>query len=132
VTNIATNALAAGDSFRLFQAATYAGAFTNLTLPNLGGGLVWNTNSLGVNGTISVNLTPPLISNLSMAADRSSFTLSGQGAANQGYVLLTASNLPPVAWLPVLTNLSDTNGVFSFTDVQTTNYAQRFYRITAP
>jgi len=32
----------------------------------------------------------------------------------------------------VLTNIADANGLFSFTDPQTTNYAQRFYRITVP
>ena len=60
----------------------------------------------------------PEITNLNMSGDRSSFTLTGTGAANQVYVLLTASNLPPLAWLPVLTNTADNNGAFSFTDLQ--------------
>ncbi len=56
-TLIATNvgsALQAGDTFTLFQAATYAGSFTTVVLPALGSGLVWDTSQLGVNGSVSV------------------------------------------------------------------------------
>ena len=58
VTNIGTNALTAGDSFDLFNAGTFSGGFTSVSLPALGGGLVWNTNSLAVNGIISVAVNP--------------------------------------------------------------------------
>jgi autotransporter-associated beta strand protein len=55
VTNISTNALAAGDTFTLFNAPSYAGAFTSFSsLPALPPGLLWNTNNLSVNGTISI------------------------------------------------------------------------------
>ena len=54
VNNVGTNALALGDSFHLFNAGTYSGNFTSLNLPSLGGGLAWDTNSLTVNGIISV------------------------------------------------------------------------------
>ena len=47
-------ALAAGDSFRLFSAASYAGAFTSLVLPALSGGLNWDTTNLNVNGSVTV------------------------------------------------------------------------------
>ena len=58
VANSGTNALAAGDSCRLFKAGSYAGGFTNVTLPALATGLTWYTNNLPVNGTIAVsNLT---------------------------------------------------------------------------
>jgi len=48
------DALAAGDTFTLFSATSYAGSFTTLNLPTLGAGLAWNTSQLGVNGTVSV------------------------------------------------------------------------------
>ncbi len=130
VTNIGTNALAAGDSFTLFKAGGYTGAFMNLTLPALTNGLVWNTGSLATNGTISIQVLP-VITNLSMAANRSSFTLAGTGSANQTYVLLAATNLPSPTWTPVQTNQADTTGAVGFTDLRTTNYARRFYRIQA-
>jgi fibronectin-binding autotransporter adhesin len=54
VTNLGTNALAANDSFKLFNAASYGGAFANVTLPPLAAGLNWNTNALNTNGTLAV------------------------------------------------------------------------------
>ena len=58
VTNIGTNTLALGDSFDLFNAGTFSGGFSSVSLPALGGGLMWNTNSLAVNGIISVAVNP--------------------------------------------------------------------------
>ena len=54
VSNIGTSSLAGGDTFQLFNAAAHSGGFTNVTLPALATGLVWNTNSLISAGTISV------------------------------------------------------------------------------
>lgn len=52
VGNIGGN-FAAGQSFTLFSAGSYAGSFSSITLPTLNAGLAWNTNSL-VNGILSV------------------------------------------------------------------------------
>ena len=88
------------------------------------------TNNLSVTANfVLVNLAPPAITNLSMAAGQTAFTLTGTGTAGQVYVLLSATNLPPVIWTPVATNTADANGVFQFTDLETTNYIQRFYRV---
>ncbi len=54
VTTAGANTLAAGQSFQLFSAGGYAGGFSSVTLPTLATWLVWNTNNLYVNGTISV------------------------------------------------------------------------------
>jgi hypothetical protein len=55
--------LAAGDSFPLFSAISYTGAFTNLVLPTLPGGLSWDTTNLIVNGSITAvaNGAAPLV-----------------------------------------------------------------------
>jgi autotransporter-associated beta strand protein len=55
VTNLGANALAAGDTLKLFVAGTFSGGFTTLTLPNLSAGLLWYTNTLSANGTLSVS-----------------------------------------------------------------------------
>ena len=47
-------ALADGDRFVLFSAATYSGGFATLNLPALDPGLVWNTSGLPVDGSILV------------------------------------------------------------------------------
>ncbi|MEI7728694.1 MAG: Ig-like domain-containing protein [Verrucomicrobiota bacterium] len=67
---LATNseALQAGDTFQLFQASTFSGAFVNVNLPILGSGTGWNTNSLAANGTLSVVAVvvnhPPVATNV--------------------------------------------------------------------
>ena len=46
--------LAAGSSFKLFEAATYTGAFTSTSLPPLTPGLIWYLSDLNTCGTIRV------------------------------------------------------------------------------
>ena len=67
--------------------------------------------SLGAGPNLSINLT---------------------GLPGRSYALQTATNLlPPIQWLPVLTNAADTNGVWQFMDTNL-NSAQKFYRVTTP
>jgi hypothetical protein len=59
-------------------------------------------------------------------------TLQMQGTPGFGYILQAATNLmPPVNWQNVLTNVADSNGIWSFieTDVSCPN---RFFRVAAP
>jgi autotransporter-associated beta strand protein len=60
VTNVGP-ALQAGDTFTLFGATNYSGAFTTLNLPALDPCLAW-TNRLAVNGSIAVVANPPTAS----------------------------------------------------------------------
>jgi autotransporter-associated beta strand protein len=60
ISNIGSGSLAAGDTFMLFTAGSYNGAFSNISLPSLTGNLVWNTSNLPVNGSISVTVSPVL------------------------------------------------------------------------
>lgn len=53
VTNL-SGALVLNDSFKIFDATTYAGAFSSFILPTLNSGLAWSTASLVTNGTITV------------------------------------------------------------------------------
>ena len=61
VSNLA-GTLVSGDSFKIFNAPVYAGAFAAFNLPGLNGGLAWDTSALLTTGTISVvpdNVTNP-------------------------------------------------------------------------
>jgi hypothetical protein len=74
----------------------------------------------------------PTISIIGVQSD-GSFSLSGTGTAGQPCVLLVATNLtPPIVWTPIATNTVETNGAFSFSDTQATNYQQQFYRVRTP
>jgi hypothetical protein len=70
----------------------------------------------------------PLITSVVPAGNRD-LTLNLGGAPGFTYILETTTNLLPAVWLPVETNTLGTNGVWQFTDTQTTNFTQRFYRL---
>jgi hypothetical protein len=56
VTNAGDAPFQAGDTFQLFRAVygIYNGSFAGITLPPLAPGLAWTTNTLAVNGSITV------------------------------------------------------------------------------
>jgi len=92
VTNIGdirTGALSAGDTFRLFAAASYAGGFTNLTLPPLSAGLTWDPSNLLANGSLTVVAVdaPPLIT-----TQPQNLTVSAGSSAS--FVALAAGSRP--------------------------------------
>src|SRR5581483_11387266 len=53
VSNISATPLAAGDSFRLFNAPSYSGSFSAINPPMPGSGLAWDSSGL-TNGTLRV------------------------------------------------------------------------------
>jgi hypothetical protein len=137
VTNIGTNALVLGDSFKLFNAGTFTGGFAALSLPALAAGLAWDTSQLTNNGTLTIfaTLPPPITPFITHAGllSNGSFTLVATGSLGQTCILLSASDLaPPVVWVPLATNVADTNGMLSFTDSQAASFPQRFYRLHTP
>jgi hypothetical protein len=74
---------------------------------------------------------PPIFTAISPAAN-GRFNLSGAGVPGHVYYLHAATNLSsPVFWTLIGTNTADTNGAFSFSDLQATNYRLRFYRLEA-
>lgn len=136
ITNSGANALAAGDTFKLFAAASYSGTFSNIILPSLNAGLAWNTNALNTAGMISVVstalVTPPDFGNLSISG--SSLIFSGSnGMPSANFYLLTTTNLatPLTNWTRLLTNQFDGNGNFNFTNPAGTNPGS-FYRLQLP
>ena len=77
VTRLGGASPAGGNSFKLFDAASYAGAFTSMSLPTLNAGLMW-TNRLLLDGSIAViPLTPPVISGVTQAGTNLVFDVTG-------------------------------------------------------
>jgi autotransporter-associated beta strand protein len=124
--------LGAGNSFKLFSAASYSGGFTTFNLPPLGTGLGWITTNLILNGTLSVIATAsPRFSSVTQRSD-GNFQFSGTGAAGVTYDLEATTNLaPPIVWQFAANTVADQSGLFQFVDLQATNFSQRFYCILA-
>ena len=136
VTNSGAEALQAGDSFKLFSAATWSGAFTNLTLPELALGLTWKTSTLATNGTLSVlsntvvvAAQPVILPGLLVSGD--SFNFQFTGTVGQRYrVDYKPSLTAPGSW-QVLTDIVSLS--FSpFLLSEAAIHTQRFFRVVAP
>ncbi len=134
ITNLGTDALAPGDSFKLFTATNYAGSFANFSLPPLATNLFWNTSQVALNGSLTVlAVVPPTLSGR-MVPDGSGFQLSCSGPSGQTYTVLTSTNLilPLTNWLVL------TNGVFNSgpaiinVNLSTATNQTGFYRILSP
>lgn len=90
--------LQAGDTFTLFSSLAYAGTFSAFTLPALDPGLVWNTNNLTIDGSISVQSTTTTTvassSNPGGFQDSISFTANVTPAAATGSVVFFIGTTP--------------------------------------
>lgn len=134
LTNLA-GTLTTSDSFQLFSAANYQGAFSSISPATPGPGLAWNTNSLAVNGTLGI-MTAPVTASLSIT----SFTLSGNtltitatnGTANGQFVLLSSTNvsLPLNQWTPLLTNTFNGGGGLTLTTNISTLTSQEYFLLS--
>jgi hypothetical protein len=134
VTNISGPAPVAGDSFKLFTAGSYGGAFDRVQLPPLSVGLAWNTSALNTNGTVSVMVTPhPVVGSAKIF--NSGLVFNGNsGVGYASYYLLGSTNLatPVSNWMRLLTNQFDATGNFSFTNPINPSWPQTYYRMQIP
>jgi hypothetical protein len=132
LTNISGSPLAAGNSFQLFSASSYHGAFSSISPATPGPGLVWNTNNLAVNGTVSVVALK--ITSIAVSGTTLSITATN-GPVNSSYVLLESTNLllPLAQWTPALTNTFNSGGGLNLsTNIINRNNAQEFYILQVP
>jgi hypothetical protein len=126
--NASGTAWAAGNSFKVFNAAVYKGAFSGVTPATPGAGLSWNTNQLG-SGVISVSgSSSAIISSTSLSGTNLVFSGSG-GTANAPYYVLSTTNLVKGPWITNTTGNFLSNGNFSVTNPILPGLPQRFYLI---
>ena len=134
ITNAGATPLKGGDTFALFSATHYSGAFASVVLPSLHPALAWNTNLLNTAGTVSVVITTqPLLKPLTVSSHGLIFAGSG-GVASAKYYLVGSSNIatPLSNWVPVLTNFFDAGGNFDFTNLPNPGQTQQFYMLELP
>jgi autotransporter-associated beta strand protein len=108
---------AGGESFKLFDAASYQGTFQSYDLPPLAPGLFWDTTSLAIDGTLRVVKPNPSFASLTLVDG--GLILSGSGGQpGAEFVLRSSTNaaLPLNLWPIVSTNLFDLSGAFNLTN----------------
>jgi autotransporter-associated beta strand protein len=120
--------------FKLFDAQSYGGAFDGFDLPDISP-LSWDTSQLPVNGTLRAvggESVTPTITSVSVG-DLGSISLAGTGTIVAPYGILASTNvaLPLSEWVNIGGG-TFSNGLFLYTDLQATNYPQRYYRVVAP
>jgi len=128
--NISGAPLAAGDSFQIFNATSYAGSFANLTPASPGVGLAWNTTQLNIGKLSVVAASQPVISSVIVSGGNLIFS-GTNGVGNGNYVVLTSTNVtaPLTGWTALATNIFDANGGFHATNTISPGNPQQFYRI---
>jgi autotransporter-associated beta strand protein len=142
VSNSASSPLVGGETYKLFNAASYSGVFSAIIPATPGAGMTWNTSNLAVNGTISVAGTgggsPTTNANILKV------TLSGTNLLVHGtnnnvpntsfhFVVLTSTNLTNAlsTWTPVYTNTFNANGTFDYTNPIVPGTRQQFIDVKA-
>ena len=106
---IPSGTLVAGDSYQLFNAQSYAGSFSVTNLPTLTAGLTW-TNTLGIDGTLSVvsiwaTISSMAITNVSLSGTNLVFGGTNQGAGTYYVLASTNLTLPVTNWTAIATNV---------------------------
>jgi fibronectin-binding autotransporter adhesin len=134
LTNLA-GTLTGGDSFKLFDAASYTGTFGSIVPATPGSGMTWDTSELATSGRLKVagNTTPPEIGSIAISAGN--VVIGGTGGAPGGtYFVLTSTNiaLPVSSWSRLETNVFGAGGTFSYTNALDRQTPQRFYILQLP
>jgi hypothetical protein len=123
------------NSFKLFYATNYSGSFASVTPATPGPGLVWVTNNLPVNGTLSIALgtVHPQIGPVSLSNGNLVFSGSG-GAAGYGYTVVSSTNVaaPLASWMVAGTGTCDNSGNFIYTNVIAPGAGQLFLGVHIP
>jgi len=131
LTNISAVSLSAGDSFRLFSAASFTGSFKALAPAIPGINLGWNTNTLASDGTVRVVSAPtaqPRISDFEFSG--ANLILSGtNGVPGWTFYVLASTNLalPIASWPSIATNQFDDSGAFSITNAADLSLSCQFF-----
>ena len=130
VNKLGPTPLVNGDSFKLFNASSYAGVFNPLALPILPAGLMW-TNRLLVNGTIAVvPQTVPKITTVTRSDTNLIMNVTG-GPPGFEATLHTATNvaLPIASWQDIGVYHFDWFGNLTLTKGINFGEPQRYFRI---
>jgi hypothetical protein len=105
---------------------------TNVSTNNAGDYALVVANAYGTITSSVATLTVILPATIAGIAPNSDGSMKLQFGGSPGvtYVLESTTNLVSLdLWLPVATNMFDLTGLWQFTDPQTTNFLQKYYRL---
>lgn len=125
--------LAPGETFRLFQAASYQEAFATITAPPLPASQGWDFSLLPVDGSIMVTgLAIPEFTQFA-ALGGGEFQLTFTGTVGRPCRILASEDpgLPVADWT-VLFQGPLPRSPFTFTDAEAPHHPRRFYLVTQP
>lgn len=125
---------ASGNSFKLFKASSYSGAFVTIVPATPGPGLAWDTSALKTSGTLNVvSSALPKFGGIKVSGGNVIISGSNGVPFNTYYVLTSTNVAAPVAtWTPIATNTFNSDGSFSFTNSPTSSITRRFYLLELP
>jgi len=123
-------------------AATNVAILTNAIVNSLSPGTLYHfravaTNSAGTtNGSdltfTTVAIPPPLLNNLAVTNGQFRFAFTNTAGQTFTVIAATTAMLPVTNWTLLGPATESPPGQFQFTDPQTTNYLERFYRVRWP
>jgi hypothetical protein len=133
VSDLGPDPLDLGDTFPLFSASGFSGAFSAITLPPLAAGLGWS-NQLLLNGSVTVvNQSDPTISGLARNGTNLVLKVTG-GSPGGTWTLLTSMDvtLPLASWTIVAPGVFDWMGEVTLTNGIDLSDPQRYLRLRIP
>lgn len=123
-----------GDVYQLFSRGGSSG-FATMALPNLSGGLMWNTDELLIAGRISVvgGVSSPSIQTPQISGGNLVLAGSG-GPANGSFAILSSANVaaPLVEWVTNIVGTFTETGAFSNAIPLTPGEPKRFFLLKQP
>ena len=96
-----------------------------------------DAHSLYATGTVLVTVAPAPsggtlnITGVSTNGD-GNYILSLAGIPGETYIVEATTNIVTPTWVPIGANVAGPNGLWTFIDLDSTNYPSRFYRTTVP
>jgi hypothetical protein len=129
---VQTGPLLGGETFKLFDAASYTGDFYEpYALPDLTGlPLSWDPSSVPTTGILRLSGTLVPIVQSATSSGPGNFQLSGIGPTNWNYSVVATTNItqPLSNWVQVASG-TFVSGTFTFSDPHAGLYPRRFYQV---